>query len=340
MAGGRYPSGNRRPRTAADEAEFRRRVEEAKSKVDLSTIVGRHTTLKKTGRELQGLCVFHKERTPSLRVNDAKGFYHCFGCGAHGDHFQFLIQHEGLTFQQAYEALTNESFPTVDPAQRAQRAAEDQAERQAAIDEARAFWAAAIDPHGTPAETYLRQARGITANIPPSFRFGMVPAGKDDDGKWGPCMSALIGAVTDGEDQVVAIQRIFLRNDGMDKRWAKPRKSKLTLGRYRGGAIKMGNRRPDPEEIGITEGPEDCHTLAQELPHVEWWAALGTANMEVLEFPATVKRVVIAGQNDGPGRAAVERAALALTERGYLIRIMWPDARFKDWNDQLRGIAR
>jgi DNA primase len=338
MAGGRSSSSGRRPRTAAEEADFRRLIDEAKAKIDLSSIVGRHTALKKSGRELVGLCMFHKERSPSLRVNDAKGFYHCFGCGAHGDHFRFLIDHEGLTFQQAYEALTNETFPTVDPSQRAQSAAEDAAERQAAIDEAREFWAAAIDPHGTPAETYILRARGITANIPPSFRFGMVPAWKEDDGRWGPRLPALIGAVTNAADDVIAIQRIFLRDDGLDKRSLK--KPKLTLGRYRGGAIKMGNRRPDPEEIGITEGPEDCLSLAQELPDVEWWAALGTANMEVMEFPDTVKRIVIAGQNDGPGRAAVERAALALIERGYSVRIMWPDERFKDWNDQLRGIAR
>lgn len=335
--------GGRNRRDAISEADFRRRCDEAKARVDLSSIIGRHTTLKKAGsREVVGLCVFHNERTPSLRVNDGTGFFYCFGCGKSGDHFTFLIDHEGMTFAQALAALGDETFPTVDPSMRTQRAAEDEAERLRAIEEAREFWALAIDLLGTVAEVYLRPGRspgcrGITANLPPSLRFGMVPSRKDDDGNWCRTWPALIGAVTLG-DELVAIQRIFLRDDGTDKRWGK--KSKLTLGRYRGGAIKMGNRRPDPVEVVVTEGPEDALSLAQGLPHIEVWAALGTANMAMLQFPETVRSVVIAGQNDGPGRAAVDAAALALVERGYKVRTMWPDPLYKDWNDQLRGRTR
>ena len=334
----RYADSLRKSRPLLDEAEFRRMCDEAKAQVDLSSIISRHTKLGKRGaREMKGLCPFHKERSPSFEVNDAKGRYHCHGCGESGDHFTFLTKFEGLSFRHAYEALTNETFPIVDPAMRAARAAEDAADRQAAIDEAREFWAGACDIAGTPADTYLRRARGITANLPPTIRFGMVPPGKDDDGNWRQALPALIGAVTLGDD-VVAIQRIFLRNDGTDKRWGK--KSKLTLGRYRCGAIKMGLRRPDPEEILVTEGPEDALSLAQELPGLEVWAALGTANMPLLQFQPSVKLVTIAGQNDAAGKAAVDAAALTLVERGLKVRTMWPDTRFKDWNDQLRGIAQ
>jgi len=317
--------------------DFRRLCEEAKARVALSTILHRHTVLKKRGRELAGLCPFHSERSPSFEVNDAKGTFFCHGCGAGGDHFTALIKLDGLTFRTAFEALTNDTFPGVDPADRARQAAEDEAERLAAIEDARAFWAAAIDIYGTPAETYLRRARGIVSNLPPTMRFGMVPAAKDDAGQWKRTYPALLCAVTRGDD-LVAIQRVFLRDDGRDKRWGK--KSKLTLGRFRGGAVKMGSRRPDPAELIVCEGPEDGLSLAQELPEREVWAALGTANMPLLDLPASVRRIVLAGQNDAAGRAAVDAAAAALAERGLEVSTMWPAAEFKDWNDQSRGRRR
>lgn len=326
----------RHHRNRVSDDDFRRACDEAKARHDLSGIVGRHTKLRKRGaRELKGLCPFHSEKSASFEVNDGKGTFYCHGCGAAGDHFTALTKLDGMTFRQAFEALSDGTFPAVDPGYRAMRAAEDASERAAAIEEARVFWAAAIEVRGTPADTYLRQCRQITANLPPSLRFSIVPTHKDDNGQWGPPYPALLGAVTLGDD-LVAIQRIFLRSDGSDKRWGK--KSKLTLGRFRGGAIKMGNRRPDPVEIVVTEGPEDALSIAQELPELEVWATLGTSNMPLLQLPDTVRRVTIAGQNDAAGRAAVEQAGIALADRDLEVRTMWPNPDFADWNDQLRGM--
>jgi DNA primase len=317
------------------DGDFRRRCDEAKARHDISAIIGRHTKLRKRGaRELVGLCPFHKERSPSFEVNDAKGLFHCHACGAAGDHFTILVKLEGMSFRQAFEALTDDTFPAVDPADRTARAAEDAAERAAAIEEACVFWSTAIEICGTPADTYLRQRRQITATLPPSLRYAMLPSRKDDRGDWARPYPALLGAVTLGDD-LVAIQRIFLLDDGSDKRWGK--KSKLTLGRFRGGAIKMGNRRPDPLEIVMTEGPEDALTIAQELPELEVWSTLGTSNMPVVQLPSTVRLVTIAGQNDAAGRFAVGQAAAALVGRGLEVRTMWPHPEFEDWNDQLRG---
>lgn len=315
--------------------EFRRLCDEAKDRHNLSDVLARHTVLKKRGaRELKGICPFHAENTPSFEVNDAKGAFYCHGCGAAGDHFTVLTKLDGMSFRDAYEALSDDRFPTVDPAHRAQRAMEDEAERQASIQEARQFWAAAQPTSGTPADRYLRDCRGIRATIPSSFRFGMVPSSKDEDGNWKRLYPALLGAVTIGTD-LVAIQRIFLCDDGSDKRWGK--KSKLTLGRFRCGAIKVGNRRAHPVEIVMTEGPEDALSIAEGLPELEVWATLGTSNMPLLDLPSSVRSVVIAGQNDNAGRAAVRSAAEALAMRGLDVRTMWPHAAFKDWNDQLRG---
>jgi len=333
--------GAHRRNAEADEA-FHRRIEEARGRHDLSEIIGRYTPLKKAGpRELVGLCVFHNERSPSLRVNDAKGTYHCFGCGRSGDAIRFLVEHAGLAFMDALRDLEGGTYPEVDPALRAQRAAEDEAEREAAIAEARRIWNKAVPASGTPAEVYCREARGIVMPLPPSIRFTETYAWLDKEtGEFGPDLPALIGAVTKGEE-LVAIQRIFLRSGGRAK--ANMKKPKLSLGRVRGGALRLDGSvgfPTDPAELIITEGPEDGLSLAQELPGRRVWVALGTAMMPEIEFPAEIRSILIAGQNDDAGRVAVDKASVALVERGFAVRTMYPDPRYKDWNDQLRGIAR
>lgn len=301
---------------------------------NISDIVGRTRKVTRAGnREMRVLCAFHIERTPSMQVNDAKGTYHCFGCGASGDIIRYVMETEGLGFMDALRWLGAADLPIVSPEQRAQRAAEDAAERAAAIAAARLFWDSSAPAAGTPAEIYAR-ARGITMPLPPSIRFGMVPAGKDDEGNWRTPLPALLGAVTIG-DELVAIQRIFLGQGGRAK--ANMKQPKLSLGRVLGGALWLG---PPAPKIIITEGPEDAMSLAQEIPGQTTAASLGTAMMPEVQYPPEVREITIAGQNDKAGRVAVDKAALALTERGFILRTMFPHPDYKDWNDQLRGIKR
>ncbi|ALJ14101.1 hypothetical protein ATM17_15195 [Sphingopyxis macrogoltabida] len=317
------------------EAEFNRRIDEALGRVNLSDVVRPYTALRPRGRELVGLCPFHDERSPSFEVNDAKGTYHCFGCGEAGNALIFLMKKAGLTFGAAFEALSGDKFPTVSEEERARRKEEDAAQRAAAIADARMFWNRTRPYRNSVGETYVR-ARGITAELPASIRFGHVPLGRDDDGNWREPMPALVGAITMGSD-LVAIQRIFLRDDGSDKRWPKPRRSKFSLGRVKGGALRLDHGLTG-SEIVITEGPEDGMTLMQEMPGRRVWVALGTDMMPAIEFPPDVDSILIAGQNDKAGRGAVERAGEALLARGYSVRETYPAPEFKDWNDQLRGI--
>ena len=73
----------------------REQIRAIAQKTDLNllvSLVGQHVLLKKRGKTYSGLCPFHNEKTPSFHVDPLKGFYHCFGCGAHGDAIQeFLI---------------------------------------------------------------------------------------------------------------------------------------------------------------------------------------------------------------------------------------------------------
>ena len=84
-------------------------LDEIRSRIGLVDFISRRVKLSKKGHEYSGLCPFHSEKTPSFTVNEAKGFFHCFGCGAHGDVIGFLMRLENLTFPESVERLAGEA---------------------------------------------------------------------------------------------------------------------------------------------------------------------------------------------------------------------------------------
>jgi DNA primase len=84
-------------------------MNELRDRLALSDIIGRRMKLTRAGREFKGCCPFHHEKTPSFTVNDDKQFYHCFGCGAHGDVIGFVMEHDNLSFIDAVELLAAEA---------------------------------------------------------------------------------------------------------------------------------------------------------------------------------------------------------------------------------------
>jgi DNA primase len=85
-------------------------LDEIRQRVRPSELIGRNVKLQSRARgEFTGLCPFHKEKTPSFTVSDAKGFYHCFGCGAHGDIITYLMQKQGLGFPEAVAELAQQA---------------------------------------------------------------------------------------------------------------------------------------------------------------------------------------------------------------------------------------
>lgn len=79
--------------------------------VNIVDVIERYVSLTKAGAEYEACCPFHTEDTPSFKVNSVKGFYHCFGCGAHGDAIAFLMEHQGLSFYDAVAALGGDALP-------------------------------------------------------------------------------------------------------------------------------------------------------------------------------------------------------------------------------------
>ena len=84
-------------------------IEELRDKVSIADVVSEKVKLTRKGREHLGLCPFHNEKTPSFTVNEVKGFYHCFGCGAHGDIVKFEMEANNLPFLDALEKLARKA---------------------------------------------------------------------------------------------------------------------------------------------------------------------------------------------------------------------------------------
>ena len=151
-------------------------LDELRARTTLSTLIGRSVKLTKAGREWKACCPFHKEKTPSFTVNDEKGFYHCFGCSAHGDAIRWLTDARGLPFIDAVKELADAAgmeVPAPDP--RAQARAE-QALGLYDVMTAAARWfedqLAGID--GGEARAYLEK-RGIGEETRRRFGFGFAP---------------------------------------------------------------------------------------------------------------------------------------------------------------------
>ena len=88
--------------------------EEIRSRNRLEDLVGTYLTLKRSGKSLTGLCPFHNEKTPSFSVSPDKQLYYCFGCGASGDVFDFVMQYERLDFVEAAKRLAERAGIVLD----------------------------------------------------------------------------------------------------------------------------------------------------------------------------------------------------------------------------------
>lgn len=151
-------------------------LDELRSRITLSTLIGRHVKVQRAGREYKACCPFHNEKTPSFTINDDKGFYHCFGCGAHGDAIRFMTDHQGLGFMDAVKELAAEagmSVPAPDP--RAARQAEARASLHDVCQAAQDWFVTQLhSAAGEEARAYLKN-RGLTAETIARFGIGFAP---------------------------------------------------------------------------------------------------------------------------------------------------------------------
>ncbi len=155
-------------------------LDELRQRTTLSTLVGRSVKLTRAGREWKACCPFHHEKSPSFYVNDDKGFYHCFGCSAHGDAIRWLTDQRGLPFMDAVKELADAAgmtLPAPDP-----RAAEreERASKQHDVMAAAAVWfAEQLHGEGGEAARAYLDRRGVKLLTTESFGLGYAPDRRD-----------------------------------------------------------------------------------------------------------------------------------------------------------------
>lgn len=152
-------------------------LDELRSRISIADVVGTKVKLTKRGREYLGLCPFHNEKTPSFTVNESKGFYHCFGCGAHGDIVKFEMDANGLPFIDAVKKLADKvgmQLPSW-----SKESQEQNLKRKSLyeiMDIACAFFEKNLRmPVGAQGLAYFKEKRGLSDETIKKFRLGFAP---------------------------------------------------------------------------------------------------------------------------------------------------------------------
>jgi DNA primase len=183
-------------------------LDELRARTTLSAVIAPSVKLIRAGREFKACCPFHNEKTPSFTVNDDKGFYHCFGCGAHGDAIRFLTDQRGMAFMDAVKELAAKAgldVPAPDPQSR------ERAERTSSLTDVMgqvaAWYAAQLNGvAGASARDYLKR-RGIDAAAVQRFGIGLAPDSRN----------ALKRALAHlGEEQLVETGMLIRPEDGKE----------------------------------------------------------------------------------------------------------------------------
>ncbi len=149
---------------------------EIRSRISIVEVISVYVALSKTGKSYTGLCPFHEEKTPSLSVNDERGFFHCFGCGEGGNAFTFLCRLEGISFPEAVKRLAAKAGVTLPQAPDDPQARE-QARLYRLTSVAKTYFRRCLlDKTGAAAQRYLAE-RGIPADVAERFHLGYAPNG-------------------------------------------------------------------------------------------------------------------------------------------------------------------
>ncbi len=301
------------------------------ARADIVEVIGSRVTLKKAGREYKAVCPFHDEKTPSFTVSPTKGFYHCFGCGAHGTAIGFLMNYEQLGFVEAVEALAEMlglEVPTSGEDRHAGRA-------HALYDilrEADQIYRDALRQNSSAID-YL-QRRGIDGATAGRFAMGFAPAA------WDTILRAL--GTNEGRISLLRDAGLVIRNeqgrqydrfrdrimfpirdqrgrvigfggrvlgDGEPKYLNSPETPVFHKGHALYGLYEARQTQGRAAEIVVVEGYLDVASLAQHgvEPAV---ATLGTATTaeHIRRLTRLTDRVIFCFDGDRAGRAAAWRA--------------------------------
>lgn len=310
-------------------------LDELRARTTLSALIGRTVKVTKAGREFKACCPFHNEKTPSFTINDEKGFYHCFGCSAHGDAIRWMTDQRGLSFMDAIKELASEAgmeVPAADP--RAAKQAEERAGLHDVMAAAQEHFVAALAGfEGAGAREYLAR-RGMTAETIKAFGFGfaadsrtalktalkefgvpmLVEAGLliavDDKEPYDRFRGRLMIPIRDPRGRVIAFGGRIL-GDGEPKYLNSPDTPLFDKGRTLYNLDKCSPASRQTGRVIVVEGYMDVIAIAQ-AGFGDAVAPLGTAltEQQIQMLWRMTEKPLLCFDGDAAGQKAALRAAL------------------------------
>lgn len=328
-------------------------LDELRSRITLSTVIGRTTKIQKAGREWKACCPFHNEKTPSFTINDDKGFYHCFGCGAHGDVIRWMTDQRGLSFMDAVKELAAQAgmeVPAPDP--RAARQAEQKAGLVDVMTAAQDWFRGQLaGPEGEGARRYLA-SRGFKPITVEAFGFGYAPDSRvalrqalsqyDEDmllegglriavegrDPYDRFRGRLMLPIQDARGRVIAFGGRILANGGSDapKYLNSPDTPLFDKGRTLYNLHRAGPASRQTGRVIVVEGYMDVIALA-DCGIAEAVAPMGTALTErqIELLWRMIPAPILCFDGDAAGQRAAMRAisrALPLVRAGHTLQIV------------------
>ncbi|WP_205953684.1 DNA primase [Pantoea stewartii] len=333
------------------------------ARTDIVELIDARVKLKKQGKNYHACCPFHNEKTPSFTVNGEKQFYHCFGCGAHGNAIDFLMNYDRLEFVESIEELATshgldvpyEAGNGPSPMERHQRQSLYQL-----MDNLNGFYQQSLQQSSAQSARDYLQHRGLSADIINHFAIGYAPAGWDNVlkrfGKQPEDRESLMEAgmlvsndkgrvydrfrervmfpIRDKRGRVIGFGGRVLGND-TPKYLNSPETPVFHKGRQLYGLYEALKNHPEPKRLLVVEGYMDVVALAQY--GVDYAvASLGTSTTAEhiqLLFRST-DNVICCYDGDRAGREAAWRAletALPYMNDGRQLRFMFlPDGEDPD----------
>ena len=324
-------------------------IDDLIARADIVDVVGRRVQLKKAGREFKACCPFHDEKTPSFTVSPAKGFYHCFGCGAHGTAIGFLMEYDHMSFVEAIESLAHSMGVEV-PRDESDKPARRYDELFSLMDTVSRHWQACLKDSPNAVE-YLKN-RGIDGPTARRFGIGYAPDGwsnildkfgkspeaierllatgliiaKDSGQHYDRFRDRIMFPIRDARGRTIGFGGRIL-GDGEPKYLNSPETVLFHKGRELYGLYEARQALRQIEQLVVVEGYMDAVALARH--GIDFAVAtLGTATTSehLNRLFRLTENVCFAFDGDRAGRKAAWRAlenALPLIREGRQVRFMF-----------------
>jgi DNA primase len=333
-------------------------AERVKQQADIIRVIGEYIRLKKTGQNFTGLCPFHQEKTPSFAVHPVRQIYHCFGCGAGGDVFQFVMEMDKSTFPEAVRTVAEKcGIPIPKPRERSPEQRRENLQRAAIVEmhkQAADFFSHQLHhtAEGRAACAYLED-RGLDMETIQRFALGYAPSSGD-------ALRRRLGEPGSGgrgdQDKLLEASGLFSRDQGGRLYDRFRRRIMFPIANEAGKIIAFGGRAIGDDMPKYMNSPETAiYSKSSVLYHLDrakealrqndfgvlvegYMDAIAVARAGIMNVVAScgtslaesqikllsrfTSRIVVNYDPDTAGQAATERSLALLLEREFDVRVL------------------